>query len=188
MSKKKTGVKAFFDALNILVGGAKSEAEIDQETLTMACEFVGVESSLEAIEQVRLITMLSRFYVIHGQNIASQRGITELGREIHDLQGEIIEVRNATIEVLKNKPIDTARKAARALHAKGAKGKAKVQIKTMWLDWQANKHKFESAAQFAVYCMMNVKAENGAQIFETSGQIERWCTQWKKEQNNTASA
>lgn len=75
-----------------------------------------------------------------------------------------------------------------AKHAKDPKQAAKIQIKELWLDWQAHPYKFESAAQFATHCMMNLTEPNGARTFETSRQIETWCTTWKKEQNKTPSA
>lgn len=95
---------------------------------------------------------------------------------------------------------DALRKQIRAIsmahtkHSRDPKQQAKKEIKEEYLDWQAmpeneRKAKYKSTAKFAsVMRDTHTDKKSGLPYFDSPTRIERWCTEWKKEQKNTHPA
>ena len=80
---------------------------------------------------------------------------------------------------------------AMAKHASDPKQGYKAEIKELWIEWQALNNpneRYRSAAAFANDMMSKYHDPHDSNTPQSARVIERWCTEWKKEQKNTHPA
>lgn len=74
---------------------------------------------------------------------------------------------------------DNSRKAAQTRHQNSPQGKAKQQVKEMWLAWQEDPSQYRNATAFAEHML-----EKFPNILTNRKTIQGWQTNWKKELKN----
>lgn len=72
-----------------------------------------------------------------------------------------------------------AQKAAQARHQNSPQGKAKQQVKEMWLIWQEKPNQYQNATAFAEHML-----EKFPDSLTNPKTIQKWQTDWKKELKN----
>ena len=147
------------------------EAEIVQTKWENLIAIESIESNIYK-EQIR---QLFASFCITIENLFSSCSIEERSFLIAAIATSWSEC----IQKQQKEKTDNSRKAAQTRHQNSPQGKAKQQVKEMWLAWQEDPSQYRNATAFAEHMV-----EKFPNILTNRKTIQGWQTNWKKELKN----